>query len=458
VEDYGLEGGVDEGVPADELQSEKEQGKFDRMFGSDQTSRKKMAAGICCCVIIVLILGIVLGVTLGGGNDDPAPAPREPSETTAPTPRPTPQPTPVPTASPTFAPIPEELVLQSSADTFIYLGAEDEELGPFGQESFLLVQNAFGQPAAVGLVQFDISVLPEPSRIESFPLTATLVMQVENQTDTVTIETIRFQSNAVDIEKLPSFQNPLALANFTIVPGPSFNVTPNTLDVSVDITQLIFAQPPFLRGRRLRTMSDQLFLGFRVQSNSTKQAASVRFSSSEGNFPPQLTISIDLPGNITAASPGPSPGPSPAPSVTASPSASPGPSSPPSVSASPIGWAYFCNICGEGNNVTNPEGPLDIPIIGEVTCEGLQTVGDWGGISEENCDLLLPFVNAMCCGERFVCSICSDGSNITNPDAKILDGSTCATLASRAAMGLIVEADCPAVQATTGEICCEIEL
>ena len=101
---------------------------------------------------------------------------------------------------------------------------------------------------------------------------------------------------------------------------------------------------------------------------------------------------------------------------------------------------------------------MDVPSIGEVTCEGLQSIGHWGGISAENCELLVPFVNTMCCGERFVCSLCSDGSEIANPDAEVEDGSTCASLVEQASVGLIAEVDCPATQAAVEKTCCDIEL
>jgi hypothetical protein len=466
VEDYGIEEDV---LPSDEgsvgeVRGKRRTAKSNRRIGRDPKSRK-MAAGIGCCVIVLIILAVVLGVTLGG-KDDPAPSPRGPSPTVAPSPtRPpvapeSPAPT-IATASPTLEPLREKLTIESLADTYIYLGASEENVGPFGQELFVLVQNDVQQSPTIALIQFDISHIPDPERIKDFPVTATMVMQVvdaESLPGTVTIETMRFQSSVVDIEGLPSFQDPDALDQFAVVLGPSFDITPNTTEISVDITDLIFEQPLFLRGRRLVTVRDQLFLGIMFQPKGLDEAASLKFSSLEGTFPPQLEIRIELPLTANITEPSPAPSSSTSPTSSSAPTASSAPSAGPTVSASPASWAYFCNICGEGQNITNPNGPLDLPDIGEVTCQGLQTIGDWGGISEENCNGLLPIVNFMCCGELFVCSICSDGSEITNPDAAIQDGSTCATLVSNAAVGLISEVDCPAVQATTAKKCCDLEL
>ena len=333
-------------------------------------------------------------------------------------------------------------------------------MGPFGQESFVLVQNGVDQSPTIGLFQFDISGIPDAERIEGFPVTATLFMQVidsETLPSNITIDTMRFLSSSVDIEGLPSFQDEDALERLSAVPGLSFDVTPGTERISVDITDLIFEQPPFVRGRRLATQRDQIFIGLMIQASDVDEnAISVIFSSSEGESPPTLDVRITLPG--TDDSPSTDNSTSTSPSVSPGPSTSLAPSPAPSISASPVAWSYFCNICGDGNNVTNPGGPLDVPSIGEVTCEGLQSIGHWGGISMENCELLVPFVNTMCCGERFVCSLCSDGSEIANPDAEVEDGSTCASLVEQAAIGLIAEVDCPATQAAVEKTCCDIEL
>jgi len=459
VEEYGLT----DDLPGDEDGSgydgydDRGEGKYGRTATQSRRSWKT-ALAICCCVGILTILGVVLYLVLGRNGDDQAPAQRGSSPTVLPAPTLSPI-SPSPTAatiSPTLAPLPEEVIVEPVADTYLYLGASQAELGPFGQESFVLVQNGVDQSPSIGLLQFDISGIPDAERIEGFPATATLFIHVvdsEILTDVVTIDTMRFLSISVDIEGLPSFQDADALKRLSAVPGPSFDVTPGAEGLSVDITDLIFDQPPFTRARRLATQRDQIFIGFMIQPNAMEEEAiSVLFSSSEGIFSPTLEVRIKLPGTDDSTSTNST---SNAPSSSLGPSDSPAPSPSPSISANPVDWSYFCNICGDGNNVTNPEGPLEVPSIGEVTCEGLQSIGHWGGISMENCDLIVPFVKTMCCGERFVCSLCSDGSEITNPDAEVEEGSTCASLVELAAAGLIAEVDCPVVQTTIEKTCCD---
>ena len=379
VEEYGVtddlpedeDGGGYDGYNGYEDRGE---GKYGRTAGQSRRSWKT-ALAICCCVGILTILGVVLYLVLGRDEDDPAPSPRGSSPTVLPAPTPSPI-SPSPTAAtvaPTLGPLPEEVIVEPVADTYLYLGASEAELGPFGQESFVLVQNGVDQSPSIGLLQFDISGIPDAERIEGFPATATLFLQVvdsEILTDIVTIDTMRFLSSSVNIEGLPSFQNADALKRLGAVPGPSFDVAPGAEGLSVDITDLIFEQPPFTRGRHLATQRDQIFIGFMIQpSDVEEKAVSVLFSSSEGIFSPTLEVRIKLPG--TEDSPSTDNSTSTSPSSSLGPSASPAPSPSPSISAKPVGWSFFCNICGDGNNVTNPEGPLEVPSIGEVTCEGL---------------------------------------------------------------------------------------
>lgn len=490
VEEYGVESGLpgDEEGSEGELREERGPGRFDHLLGDDPQRTKKIAAVLCCIVVALVILGIILGVALGGG-DDPAPAPTGPPPTPVPVPTDapiapdTPSPT-VATPAPTLGPLPEEIIVEPLADTYIFVGP-DAERGPFGDSSIVIVQNAVEQAAAIGLFQFNISGIPDPGRIEELPSTAFMIVQVDDPTSlpgTVTVDTMRFRSTGIDLENLPSFSDPDAFDKFTTVPGPSFEVTPTTLEVEIEVTDLIFEQAPFLRGRRrkLTTQRDQFFIGFMVQSTAASEGVS--FSSRESDVPPRLEIRIEVPEmtatpsitpgptmapslspapststmpSLSAAPSTPVPTTSPAPSLSESPTVSLAPSIAPSLSYNPTAEPYFCAICGDGNNITNPEGPLNLPIIGQTTCASLQGLGDWGSITKENCDFLLPVVDPICCAELFVCPICMDGSDISNPDGEVLGGDTCATLVTRASVGLIDETDCPALQETVEEVCCD---
>jgi hypothetical protein len=61
---------------------------------------------------------------------------------------------------------------------------------------------------------------------------------------------------------------------------------------------------------------------------------------------------------------------------------------------------FVCEICGEGNVVTIPDGEVTIPTQGSFTCSDLETSASMGLINPAQCNLLTPFVEEPCgCGD-----------------------------------------------------------
>lgn len=58
--------------------------------------------------------------------------------------------------------------------------------------------------------------------------------------------------------------------------------------------------------------------------------------------------------------------------------------------------AYDCQICGDGNIVTNSEGIVTIPTQPNRTCEALMRANEAGNINANQCLLLQPFVKSPC--------------------------------------------------------------
>jgi len=457
TEEYGTD---NEGLPSDEDDMDEQEGSVKRKNrdddDDDKASRNKYF-GIGCCIIIVIILAIVLGVVLGGKDKEKAPAPKKlpPSESPSEAPSVEPPISSSPSVSPSFA-LREETIIEAHADTYLFIGADEDNMGPFGKESSMLVQNGGTELPSIGVIQFEKTVIPEYNRIRDYPVTANIVMEVVNPDSlppNVTVDTMKFLSTEMKIESLTSFQDQASFDRLLTVPGPSFSITPDSRFVTVDITELLYDPALSVGGRRLDSPESEFLIGLMVRVDETGDLISVRFASAEGEFPPKLELLIDLPSIdnsavITAA-----------PSISASPTITPAPSE--SDLSKPGEWSYICHLCGEGNNITNPKAPLDMPVIGKTTCEELQDVGYWGGILESNCELILDYVE-ICCEDVFVCPICGENEDIINPngklDDKVADSGTCADAAEQASNGLILEVDCVAVQEISSKVCCGVEL
>ncbi len=417
VEDYGVDA-----VPGDE---DVEKGEKSYRFGDDPQRTKKTAGLLCCCILILVIIGVVVGVVLGKDDEEPS----KPRGTSAPVPAPVPLPAttaPVrpPTPPPTTAALEStlgEFSILATADTIVYLegGVED---GPFGGEKTLLVQNNVSGAVTMALVGFNIPDLPDPELLVALSPKAVLILTIFDDANSsvlenVTLDTLRFPSYPGDVEQLTSnISSEIAGVNRTM--GPSFDISAEMTEVSVDISSLFFEESQANDLRRLQEVNNTQFLIGLVISDS----GIVRFYSSESEFPPKLDIILYNSTND-------------------------------------------CPICGTGNNVTNPDGELSLPTIGNVTCAFLEGIAMTGAITESNCALLQPVVSRTCCGDGadiFVCNLCRDGGNITNPSTivSILGQAenTCAGYLGLAEMGSIPEILCPALQNVTDEVCCEIGL
>jgi hypothetical protein len=57
---------------------------------------------------------------------------------------------------------------------------------------------------------------------------------------------------------------------------------------------------------------------------------------------------------------------------------------------------FLCPICGEGNEVTNPDGIVTIPTQPDATCAEIQFAAEAGIVTEEQCPSLQPFVTEPC--------------------------------------------------------------
>jgi hypothetical protein len=57
---------------------------------------------------------------------------------------------------------------------------------------------------------------------------------------------------------------------------------------------------------------------------------------------------------------------------------------------------FVCSICGDGREVTMPDGVVSIPAQGEFTCSELEESASMGLISPAQCLLVFPFVQSPC--------------------------------------------------------------
>jgi hypothetical protein len=311
-------------------------------------TRKAILACCLCCLCLLIISGaVVLGVIMTQGDGDipdisaptgsPTPAPQTPAPvyvfptsapivitksptvsptisqqpSSSPTQAPTRMPTVSPSASPTTSPaptrpVPDEIVILPDEDTFIYVDGFFQEEA-FGKEDTMLVQNG---PAAVNevpdafmLITFDLAEIPQPWRIVDRDSHAILRLTHVPRTQSGSAE-----PQSYTVSRLPS--TPLAVESlhgllfvpFDTLPGPSFTVNPGSQKLEVDITELLFDQPPFVpdmnsrrHDRDLQGPGIQLFLMISAEGPEQPDGGD-RFRSRESDFSPELYIGLFQPG------------------------------------------------------------------------------------------------------------------------------------------------------------------
>eukprot|EP00934_Nitzschia_sp_Nitz4_P004420 Nitzschia sp. Nitz4//scaffold113_size70149//17816//19303//NITZ4_005944-RA/size70149-processed-gene-0.55-mRNA-1//1//CDS//3329533323//4410//frame0 len=314
--------------------------------GTDRDRLRKMIALVCCCCCcLIIILVVVLIIALGGSDDtdtpvpSPTPAPVAtgvsptapvaiptqapqgvlpsafvptdfPTVSPQPTNRKTPSPTPKPSAFPTASPsisaaptktVPDELLLNPGADTTIYIdGFDAYKYGSFGDRNTLLVQNGRTEineiPDSFIMFQYDISDLPGPERLIHRERTAVLILQhvVASNADELSsanLTVYRLPATNQDVETLHGgFYNDIPEG----VKGPTFSVHPLDTEVQVDITYLLFGQPPYngtVQSRAVYEDPSQLMLMI-ANEGAAQEIQGDRFHSRETNEPPELYIDI----------------------------------------------------------------------------------------------------------------------------------------------------------------------
>lgn len=349
-----------------------------------EKSRRALLACFLCCLCLLVISGaVVLGILLTDGNGDsgghdngtrptstksPIPAPQAPvptvvypalpsfvlttrptdSPTISPLPTmtfttsPTGQPTPAPSTNPTMSPaptepVPDELVIPPDEDTFIYVdGFTNAE--SYGKDDTLLVQHGLKSdnriPNAFILITFDLESIPLPWRITDRENHAILRLTHLPRTSTgspdpQTYTISRLPTTPLAVETLHG----LLFVPFEPIPGPTFTVNPGTRRVEVDITSLLFDQPPFVdpddtnttrrHSRGLQGPGTQLFLMIDAQGPEQPLGGD-RFHSRESDFSPDLYVGFFQPGApLPTKAPSLSPTVSPAPTISLLPSFSP---------------------------------------------------------------------------------------------------------------------------------------
>jgi hypothetical protein len=122
----------------------------------------------------------------------------------------------------------------------------------------------------------------------------------------------------------------------------------------------------------------------------------------------------------------------------------------------PTAAPSVCRICGENSILTNPNGTVSIPNQPNITCSELVEEADAGMFTQNQCLLLQPFVDGSC-GCEFVCPVCGEGNNMTNPDGVLSvpgqPNRTCTELIDSAAAGNINRLQCGTLQSVTNEPC-----
>ena len=121
--------------------------------------------------------------------------------------------------------------------------------------------------------------------------------------------------------------------------------------------------------------------------------------------------------------------------------------------------AQNCSICGDGSNVTDPAGVVQIPNQSNLTCAELESAATAGSINATQCSLLASFTQGPCgCTKAsFVCDICGNGGNITIPDGIVQiptqPNRTCAKLYDAAIGGNISQVQCSLLPPFTSTPC-----
>lgn len=165
----------------------------------------------------------------------------------------------------------------------------------------MLVQNG---PAAVNevpdayiLMTFDLELVPLPFRLTTREnhaiLRLTHVPRVNTgEPDPQTYTVSRLPSTPLAVETLHG----LLFVPFDPIPGPTFTVNPGSQRIEIDITELLFDQPPFVDAvdtsdgtRRLQGPDTQLFLLIDAQGPEQEQGGD-RFYTRQSDFSPELYL------------------------------------------------------------------------------------------------------------------------------------------------------------------------
>lgn len=520
VEDYGLDQ-----VPHDE-DLELGEGGADSVERSERKKRLFFILVGCFCCAVLAGVGVILGVLVFKDDDKESTAALAP--TGPPTVRPTLSPTvpsPIDEPLPTIAPTTKtptsapsvstnelEISITASADTYVIVGGEggDEE-GPFGDENSLLVQGALGdtQKAAVSLLTFPTMDIPNPTTDSDGTTTSTvssvmLVLTLFEPADgAIVIETERYPNEESEVE---GFTSNIFAESQGIV-GPEFTIeegAEGNSEVRVDITELALNESTIeLRHVRRVQQGNEPFLFLVLKTTAVNdESYSIRFYSSESDFPPRLDVELEdmTDNNSTSPAPSTSAGETVSPTMLPTPFVDGDTNSTSAPSTSPDsseGNTTECMLCGAGNELTNPDTEivlfdllmsylgLDLAIVmdGPITCATLQNElannNIAMGISDGDCTMLVESqqLQSFCCMDEFltnetstapdwfVCDICSDGSNVTYPDMTVtlpetlpIEDYTCDGYQIAATMGLIPESLCSSLQEFTDEHCCDIDI
>ena len=378
-------------------------GDEDKEKNREATKNTLIACFLCCICLILVASAIALGVVFSKGSNAvesstlapvPTPAPsatpqlltnapgqRLPTLAPWPTPAPTVSPAPTnvttefpsffPTLAPSMSPtisleptkaVPPELTIIPEEDTFINIGGfrpGDAQ----GTEETLLVQNGPPTvnevPDAYALLLFSLEDLPQPWRITDRQpqaiLRLTQVIRPDFQKVAPSnLTVVRLPSTPLAVETLTG----MMFAPYDGIPGPSFIVNSTQRHIEVDVTSLIFDQPPFVPTRRqLQGKESQFFIMIENQGEDQADGGN-RFESRESSNPPELYIGLFKPGAPRPTlSPTPSPTTSPQPSVSSVPTSFNMTTEPTSVSSPSIGPTVKSPVASKAPTITNQTAP-----------------------------------------------------------------------------------------------------
>ena len=118
-----------------------------------------------------------------------------------------------------------------------------------------------------------------------------------------------------------------------------------------------------------------------------------------------------------------------------------------------------CPICPDGESVTRPNNTIPVDGI-DITCMDLEVMGMNGEIDPAICPIAQNAAPTICgCGPPAsdVCNICPEGQEMTNPDFMLpLPGGgseSCASLEMRGSQGELTQEQCTALQAAAPGPC-----